>query len=309
MMSMESTDQDNRGSKELLGAIDLGGTKILSALFSSASDIFDVCAETPTPAESSGAKLVACITANLLETIEGNGGKLAELSGVGIGVPTTVQYERGLIDESPNLPGVKDYPLARKLAECLDLPVAIEKDANCFLLGEMHYGAARGSADCCGVTLGTGLGLGVAIGGRLVRGYSSCAGEIWSSPYRDGIIEDWVSGTALSVKYAQAGGEKLGGGEIHQKAIEGEPLAKNILREMGEALGFGLSYLVNVLNPKVVVVGGSVAGAWDFFSAPMLAVVDKHKVKRNTTQIIPEALGGKAVLYGAISLLKHSKKR
>ncbi len=304
MKGMGSRDRENSGAQNLLGAIDLGGTKILSALFSSSGDIFDLCVETPTPVGLGGAQLVEGIAANLLETIEGNGNKPGELSGVGLGVPTTIQYERGLIDESPNLPGVKDYPLARKLADRLGLPVTMEKDANCFLLGELHFGAARGSAECCGVTLGTGLGLGVVIGGRLVRGHGCCAGEIWTAPYRDGILEDWVSGTALAARYSQAGGEMLTGGEIHQRATEGEALARGTLLALGEALGFGLSYLVNVLNPEVVVVGGSVARAWDFFRAPMLAVVDKHRVKRNTTKIIPGALGARAGLYGAISLLK-----
>ncbi len=302
-MSTGNTDKQGHGSGKLLGAIDLGGTKILSALFSADSDIFDFSVETPTPTEKSPAELVESIAANLLEAVEGNGKDIRDVASLGIGVPTTIQYEAGLIDESPNLPRVTDYPLAEKLSACLGLPVVMEKDANCFLLGEMNYGAAAGCASCCGVTLGTGLGLGVAIEGRLVRGAGSCAGEIWTSPYRDGIIEDWVSGTALAARYYREGGEKLSGREINRRAAEGEPLARKVLHQLGEALGFGLSYLVNVLNPEVVVVGGSVARAWEYFSAPMLQVVDKHRVKRNATKIIPGALGGRSSLYGAISLL------
>jgi glucokinase len=304
LKSGENMDKQDHGPGKLLGAIDLGGTKILSALFNADGDIFDFSAEAPTPTEKSPAELVGSIAANLLEAVMGNGREISEVASLGIGVPTTIQYEAGLIDGSPNLPRVKDYPLADELSACLGLPVVMEKDANCFLLGEMNYGAAVGCASCCGVTLGTGLGLGVAIESRLVRGSNSCAGEIWTSPYGDGIIEDWVSGTALAAQYCRAGGEKLTGAEIHQRAAEGEQLARRVLHQLGEVLGFGLSYLVNVLNPEVVVVGGSVARAWDFFSAPMQLVVDKHRVKRNVTKIIPGNLGGKASLYGAISLLK-----
>jgi glucokinase len=296
--------RQNTGQGQLLGAIDLGGTKILSALFTAVGDILDVCVETPTPTEQSPEELIGSIAANLLKTVESNGRQVKEVAGIGIGVPTTIQYETGLIDESPNLPRVKDYPLAGKLGECLGLPVTMEKDANCFLLGEMNYGAATGCASCCGVTLGTGLGLGLAIENQLVRGSSYCAGEIWTSPYRGGILEDWVSGPSLASQYCRAGGEHLTGMEIYRRATEGELLARKVLHQLGEALGFGLSYLVNVLNPDVVIVGGSVARAWDFFSAPMHEIVDKHRVKRNATKIIPGTLGGKASLYGAISLLK-----
>ncbi len=293
----------NRDKGNLRGAIDLGGTKILSALFTAGGDILDTCAESPTPVESSPTALIDSIAAVFIEAVEGNGKKIDEVAGLGIGVPTTIQYEAGLIDESPNLPRLKDYPLADKLGKSVGLPVTMEKDANCFLLGEMNYGAARGCANCCGVTLGTGLGLGVAIDGHLLRGSDFCAGEIWTSPFSGGIIEDRVSGTALAGRYYQAGGEKLNGTQINQRAADGEPLALKILNEMGEALGFGLSYLVNVLNPEVVVVGGSVARAWEFFSVAMHEVVDKHRVKRNATKIIPGALGGKASLYGAMFLL------
>ncbi|MBW7996106.1 MAG: ROK family protein [Candidatus Glassbacteria bacterium] len=289
-------------SNKLLGAVDLGGTTISSALFSAAGDILDSRTETPTPVKLAPAELVERIADNFLATVEGNGCRIGSVSGLGIGVPSTIQYKKGLLDESPNLPTVKDYPLARKLAGRLGLPVTMEKDANCFLLGEMRHGAAVGCADCCGITLGTGLGLGVAIDGRLLRGSNDCAGEIWTAPYRDGILEDRVSGTALAEQYFRAGGNKLTGAEIHTRAADGEALAREIFAQMGEALGFGLAYLVNVLNPEIVVVGGSVARAWDFFAGPMHKTVDKYKVKRNTTKIVTSKLGNLSCLYGAIAL-------
>lgn len=293
-----------QATDKIYGAVELGGTKTVAAVFSASGEIHENCVEARTPVELDPAGLVQSIAARFREAVERSGHGIEDVSGLGIGVPSTIRYDSGLIDESPNLPRVSNYPLAAELSRCLDLPVEMEKDANCYVLGEMHHGAAAGCRDCCGVTLGTGLGLGVVTGGKLLRGAGNCAGEIWQAPYRDGILEDWVSGTGLAARYARGGGEKLRGEQIHARAIEGEQPAVKAFREMGEALGFGLAYLVNILNPEVVVIGGSVADAWTCFAEPMLAVVDKYRVKSNTSRIVPGKLGRRAVLYGALSLLR-----
>ncbi|MFH1069075.1 MAG: ROK family protein [Candidatus Glassbacteria bacterium] len=285
-------------AQEILGAIDLGGTKILSVLFSGDGSILGPPVETPTLADSSPEVLVDRIARNFRNTLRSCGRQAGQVSRLGIGVPTTVQYNKGLIDPSPNLPTLTDYPLARELTARLGIPAALEKDANCFILGEMAFGAAVGSGNCCGVTIGTGLGVGIVIGGRLLRGSHWCAGEIWTCPYRDGILEDWASGTALENRYFQKTGGRLSGNGIHQRAREGDPLALALLAELGEVLGFGLSYLVNGLNPEMVVVGGSVAEAWDYFSGPMQEVIDRHRVKRNASRIVRSKLGKLASLYG-----------
>lgn len=179
----------------------MGGTKILSALFTAGGNILGIPVETPTPAVARPEAIIEAIAHNFLGTVQNNDAGFEKIVCLGVGVPTTFSYDYGLLDPSPNLPTLIDYPLARELTNRLGLPVAMEKDANCFLLGEMTHGAAHGCNNCCGLTIGTGLGLGMTIDGRLVRGADFCAGEIWTSPYRDGILEDRVSGRAIAERY------------------------------------------------------------------------------------------------------------
>jgi len=205
-------------AQEILGAIDLGGTKILSALFSGDGSILASPVETPTLADSSPGVLVDRIAENFRNALRNCGREAGEVSRLGIGVPTTVQYDKGLIDSSPNLPTLTNYPLAHELTLRLGVPAILEKDANCFILGEMAFGAAAGCRDCCGVTIGTGLGVGIVIEGRLLKGSHWCAGEIWTCPYRDDTLEDWASGTALERRYHEMSLSRLTGKQIHRKA-------------------------------------------------------------------------------------------
>lgn len=286
----------------LLGAVDLGGTKIISGLFSSDGEILGPPVESPTEAHLSPEEVLENICGNFMETLKTFGEPLENVARVGIGVPTTIQHDKGLIDFSPNLPTMTDYPLARVLAEKIGIPVNMEKDANCFVLGERARGAAAGCSDCCGVTLGTGLGVGIVIGGKLLHGNDRCAGEIWKCPYEGDILENHVSGTALVKKYAQATGEKLSGEEIHLRATRSDRIARELFAEMGQALGCGLSYLVNLLNPEVIVIGGSVARAWNLFAGGMKDVIHRHLVERNATTITRSKLDHLAPLYGAALL-------
>jgi len=285
-----------------IGAVDLGGTKILSGLFSADGETLGLPVESHTEAHLSPEKVVENICGNFSRSLKACGQSIENVSRIGIGVPTTIRYKKGLIDASPNLPTMTDYPLARVLTEKIGIPVHMEKDANCFILGEQARGAAAGCSECCGVTLGTGLGLGIITGGKLFHGHDRCAGEIWKCPYDGDILENYVSGTALVEKYAQATGEKLSGGEIHLRASGGERIARELFAQMGLALGRGLSYLVNLLNPETIVIGGSVAHSWDLFAGPMQEVIRSHRVGRNTTKITPSALGDLAPLCGAALL-------
>jgi len=288
--------------EKFLGAVDLGGTKILSGLFSADGEILGPAVESPTEAHSSPEKVVENICGNFMQALKANGGSIENVARLGIGVPTTINYDKGLIDSSPNLPTMTDYPLSGVLAEKLGLPVYMEKDANCFILGERARGAAAGCSDCCGVTLGTGLGVGIITGGEILRGHDRCAGEIWKCPYEEDILENHVSGTALAEKYRQSAGKKLSGTEIYQRASRGDPFALELFAEMGRALGRGLSYLVNLLNPEVIVIGGSAARAWDLFAGPMQEVIHSHRVERNATSIARSKLDHLAPLYGAALL-------
>lgn len=284
---------------QLLGAVDLGGTKIISAVFTADCEIIGPPVETPTHARSNPEAILENIRHNFNQALEASGKSIKDILCLGIGVPTTIQYDKGLIDGSPNLPTMTDFPLAGKLSGKMGIPVVMEHDSGCFILGELVRGAVAGCEDCCGVTIGTGLGLGLVLGGKLLYGAQACAGEIWKCPYSGDILENHVSGSALARKYKEKNGKELSGREVYEKASEGDSLSLELFRELGLALGHGLSYLVNILNPEKIVIGGSVAGAWDFFIGQALEVIDKHRVERNSTEIVKSKLGKLAPLYGA----------
>ena len=287
-----------------IGAVDLGGTKIISALFTPQGEPLNEPVSSPTGAQSSPETVVANICDNFRASLERCGRSSAEVCRLGVGVPTTLRYSEGLIDPSPNLPTLSDYPLGKALEERLGLTVALENDANCFILGEQAWGAAKGYANCCGVTLGTGLGLGLILGGKIHHGDFECAGEIWNCPYgeEEKNLEYLASGSALVREYETAAGVRLEGEEIYQRALAGDPAARAVFRGFGRALGHGLSYVVNLLDLGIIVIGGSAARAWELFERPLIETVQRHRIIRNRTRIVRGSLGPLAPLYGAAQL-------
>lgn len=290
--------------EKLIGAVDLGGTKIISAVFNPLGEPLGEPNSTPSGAESSPETVVGNICDNFRASLERCGRSLADVARLGVGVPTTLRAGAGLIDPSPNLPTMSDYPLGKVLSEKLELPVALENDANCFILGEQARGAAKGYANCCGVTLGTGLGLGIILGGKLLHGDFDCAGEIWNCPYGEAgkILESRASGSAIVSEYEKTAGAKLDGEAVFKKALEGDPVAREVFHGFGLALGHGLSYVVNLLDPGIIVIGGSAAQAWELFAGPLFETVHRHRISRNRTRIVRGSLGALAPLYGAAQL-------
>ena len=284
------------------GAIDIGGTKILSACFSPGGDLLHQPVETPTRADSRPEEIIGNICANLEQSLTACGISAKELSRLGLGVPTTIQYHKGLIDASPNLPTMSDYPLGTLLAARIGVEVVMENDANCFALGEAGYGAAAGCKICCGITLGTGLGLGIVLDGKLFRGSHFCAGEIWKSWYRGDLLEKRASGSALVGSYLERTGNDCSGERIYRKALKAQPAAVKVFRDLGRDLGRGLSYLVNILDPEIIVFGGSVAEAFDLFIEPLEKEINRYRIKRNATRFVKTKLGKLAPLYGAAFL-------
>lgn len=286
----------------IFGAIDLGGTKIISACFSREGDLLHEPVDTPTQADSAPEKIIYNICVNLDQSLISCGIGAKDLSHLGLGVPTTIQYEKGLIDASTNLPTMSDFPLGRLLADKIQVPVVMENDANCFALGEARYGAAAGCKICCGITLGTGLGLGIVLEGKLFHGSHFCAGEIWKSWYEGDLLEKQASGSALVQAYFELTGTECSGERIYQKALQAEPAAMEVFRDLGRALGRGLSYLVNILDPEIVVFGGSVAGAFDLFIESLEKEISRYRINRNATRFVKSKLGRLAPLYGAAFL-------
>jgi glucokinase len=275
---------------------------------------------------------------DMTEAIRATASKFSQtkLVGIGIGVPGIIDMATGILRESPNLPGWHDYPVRDEIERRLQTKVVLENDANAAALGEKWLGAAREHGDMLMLTVGTGVGGGMVLGGRVWHGTRGMAGEpghITIQPNGEpcpcgnrGCLEQYASATAIvrMAREAIAAGNspvlkraaenpEFGAKLIYQMGVEGDRDAQEIFRRVGWALGIGLADLINLLNLPIYVIGGGAAGAWDAFLPALLEEVRKRSfVYRATgpesasagqkTIITKALLGSDAGLFGAARL-------
>jgi glucokinase len=214
----------------------------------------------------------------------------AALQGIGIGVPGIIDMQTGLLRESPNLPDWADYPVRAEIEQRLKTRVILENDANVAALGEEWLGAAKDFDDMAMLTLGTGVGGGLVLGGKIWHGMNGMAGEFGHTTVEPeghpcgcgnrGCLEQYASATAV-VRMAKEAIEKDGASgldraahhdaefsakSIYNLAIQGDEDARRIFRRVGRCLGIVLSAMVNSLNLPIYVIGGGVSSAWEAFS-------------------------------------------
>ena len=215
---------------------------------------------------------------------------LATLEGIGIGVPGIIDMRTGMIRESPNLPGWADSPVRSEIEKRLGTRVILDNDANVAAFGEKWLGAARNFDDVAMLTLGTGVGGGIVLDGRIWHGMVGMAGEfghITVEPEGQlcgcgnrGCLEQYASATAVvrmaheaiangeAVELAAAASNnpEFNAKAVYNLAIQGDESARRIFRHVGRSLGIVLAALVNSLNLPIYVIGGGVSSAWDAFS-------------------------------------------
>jgi glucokinase len=220
-------------------------------------------------------------------------GSSGPMMGIGIGVPGIIDSHAGLVRESPNLPGWRDYPVRDEIDLRLRTRVILENDANAAALGEKWLGAAREVDDMCMLTLGTGVGGGLVLQGKLWGGMTGMAGEVGHITVdprgarcgcgNDGCLEQYASATAVrrmaqeavargeAVELAQAMSHdpEFSAQDIYQMAVAGDRAASHIFRNVGQSLGIALANMINVFNLPMYVIGGGVANAWDAFAPAM----------------------------------------
>src|SRR5688500_5963891 len=221
----------------------------------------------------------------------------ARLAGLGFGTAGVVT--EGPLTQSPHLPRIEGTNVAEIARGAVDCPVTVENDARCFTLAEARYGAGRGARDVCGLVLGTGVGCGVMIGGRLHRGASAQAGEVYHIQLRGHSIEHFVAGAGIVRGYAAAGGvaDAADAAAIAERARAGDGAAIAAWTSFGEDLGFLCEAVIGLLDPEVIVIGGSLARAGDLFKPALLARLAKHP-----TRIADAELGTAAGVIGAAAL-------
>jgi glucokinase len=220
-----------------------------------------------------------------------------EVAGLGFGTAGVVRA--GPLSQSSNLPRLNGHDLAALLQRSSPFPVSIENDARCFTLGESRFGAARGARHVVGITLGTGVGCGVMVEGRLLHGSSYEAGEVWAIPLRHGHLEDAVSGAGVVRAYRAAEGERTDAtaADLAAAARAGERAARAAWESFGRDLGFLCTCALAFLDPDVIVIGGSLAEARDLFDASLRATVTDRR-----SRIAYSALGPASGVIGAACL-------
>ena len=311
--------------------VDLGGTKIsVGAMTTDGTRQLGQRTEATLAAEGADA-VVGRIASMIGDTIAAvtaeTGAARADILGVGIGSPGPLDRERGLVITTPNL-GWSNFPLRDRVTAATGLRATLDNDANCATLGEWWIGAARGARNVIGMTIGTGIGGGLILDGKLYHGSSDVAGEIGHTSIDStgrrckcgnyGCLEAYASGpaTADRAREALAGGEhsllvamvdgnleKLTAHDVYDAAKQGDGVAQEIVRETARFIGTGLANLLNIFNPDVVVLAGGVAQAGEELFAPVRTEVRRRAFKRavDACRIVPGALDGAAGVVGAVA--------
>lgn len=255
--------------------------------------------------------------------------------GVGVGIPGLVSYPNGVVRSCANLPGWKDVPLRSALKARLQLPVWVENDVNAMTLAEWKWGAGRGVSNLVCLTLGTGVGGGLVLNGRLFRGWKGSAGEIGHMPLgRTGArcscggtaclertagnreILQWVRRQLARgvksrlLKLADGDPKRITPELIDAGCRLGDPLALEAWSRVGTCVGLALVSVVNLLNPERIVIGGGISKAGRWLLEPMRRTV-RQRAMRGAAQvsIVPAGLGSSAGLIGAALLAQEEGGR
>lgn len=291
-------------NKKIFIGVDIGGTKIRGGAVLETGEILGMAVTLPTLGSSPKKEVFGRITSVIDQVLKYNDLSTDKLAGIGLGVTGPLDNRNGVILECPQLPTLHFFPLRCEIENRYQVPVSMDNDANAMIFGESLWGAGKDASSVLGFTLGTGLGCALVIGGKILSGMNSMAGEIWPAPYQGATIEDFVSGKGISKAYFQASGKKASAEEVAVLADKRYADALNTWTLFGEALATAISWGVNFFDPERVVIGGSIAKAWDYFYSPMHSYYVKHvcPVPGLRTPLLQADLGDNAGFIGAAAL-------
>ncbi len=288
--------------------VDVGGTKIALALVDADNKIISKVPRFEVAAYTNGDDLVERLVQEAEMLYREYGYSKEDVQGIGIGSPGPLDLKTGTVLNTPNMPMLVNYGLKDAVEESARLPVEVNNDANCFVLGEALAGKAKAGDIVLGVTLGTGYGFGIVFNRRVYEGATGTAAEIAYNPYLGTTLEkDYISGQGLSRMYAERSGENIAGPEIASRAENGEEHAVAAFKEFGEHLGNSFAWFVNILDPDFIVVGGSIATNWDFFQESMFDALYRYinPGPKEHLRVIPSELGESAAIIGSAGLLLY----
>ncbi|MBV9083372.1 MAG: ROK family protein [Acidobacteriaceae bacterium] len=293
--------------------VDLGGTNLRVAAIAQDGRLLEKHAFTTT--FTNGPQGVVGEMVKVINQIRGRWGA-ADLHGVGIGVPGFIDMDAGVVLGSANLPGFQGFPIRDEIQNRLGITIVLENDANAAALGEKWMGAGKEVLDLILITLGTGVGGGIIVDGKILRGFLGMAGEIGHmTVYADGnpcgcgnhgCLEKHASASAIAAMGGMMGiaRETFSAREVYELALGGNVRAKSVFESAGRALGIAIANLINLFNFPLYLLSGGPLPAWDLFAPTMFAEVQKRSFTyaRGGTRIEKALLGGDAGLFGAAYL-------
>jgi len=307
--------------------VDLGGTTITAGAVNVVSGEVLGRQQIPTLGKEGPDAVIARMVDLVHAVIADAGLRKEDVGGIGVGLPGVLDMERGITVFLPNLPGGwRNVPLKATMESGTGLPTYLLNDVRSFTLGEKTFGAGRDVDTLVCVAIGTGIGGGMVINGKLHMGLDGTAGEIGHQvidPYGPpcscgsrGCLETFASGpaiTAMALKAISHGRmtkiaemvsydlNRVTPEIVYRAAQDGDPVAKDIYERAGFYLGVGIANLITVLSPQMVVIGGGVAQAGDLLLEPVRRTIRErvHVTPLDKVQIVPAELGTNAGLIGA----------
>jgi glucokinase len=295
--------------------LDIGGTKLAAGVVGSAGQVRSFLVESTNAGDGPELGLERLFELGRRAVAE-SGVDWAEIHAVGIGAGGPLDTARGVLIAPPHLPGWRDVPVVALAGEAFDRPVALENDATAAAAGEHRFGAGAGTSHMVYLTISTGVGGGIVIDGRLYRGASGnggelghvtvdCAGRPCRGCGRKGCLEAYVSGTSIAERAREAGMGDVGAAEVAAAARAGDPLAAEVWDATTDALACGLTSIVNLFEPQLVVLGGGVVtGTGEQLLGPVRERVRAEAMfpAANAAQIVEAALGPHVGVVGAAAI-------
>jgi glucokinase len=324
-------------TKRWVVGVDLGGTNIVVGLLPMEGG--EVLGLRMRPTDSHrGAKFVVdriieMVEQSIAEVLSMHGGRRDDIAGIGIGSPGPLDRKAGVVINTPNL-GWRNFPLRDLVANAVNLPATLDNDANCATYGEWWLGAAKGVDTVVGLTLGTGIGGGIVLDGRIYHGVSDVAGEIGHMTIDStgrrckcgnyGCLEAYASGPAIALRAVEGieagvetvlsdmvGGrlEDITAATVYEGVVAGDEYATEVMKDTAKFLGAGVANIINVLNPEMVVISGGVTRAGDYLFAPLRAEVRRRSFRaaEERCAIVPGELPGTAGVVGAAAVFKKER--
>ncbi|MEN8191717.1 MAG: ROK family protein [Bacteroidota bacterium] len=274
--------------------VDLGGTKIHSALVSGEKVVKEY--KLPTPQTDKQSEVMDAIKSAIKNIFT------KDVEGIGIGIPGVVDVERGVVNNTQNIPSLSGANIKEILEKKFEIPVFINNDANCFVVGEKYFGHGKDYDNIVSLTLGTGLGGGVIINGKLYSGKNCGAGEFCSIKYKDKDYESYCSSQYFKNIHNTTGLE------VYNSANAGDKKAIEILDDFGKNIGEAIYTLVLTYDPEIVIIGGSISKSSKFLISPIMDVLksfpNQHIIDNLKIEFSSEP---NAAVLGAAALFYDNK--